>query len=99
MESYHPVSHFLITYPAGNYYVTTVHPYPHIPSRHEEGITVVAILAAELAVDTDTLAHRDPAGERNVPVAPFRVLTERLLCLCKQDADPFLCHHLCCGIL
>jgi hypothetical protein len=99
MRFYHLISHLPVAYPAGHDNVTPVHPHPHIPSRHKERITVMAVLAAELAIDTDPLAHGNPAGERNVTVAPFGVFAECFLCLREQDADPFLCHHLCCGVL
>jgi hypothetical protein len=52
----------------------------------------MTILAAEFPVHPDPLAHSDPAGEGNVPVAPFRVPVKRFPCLSEQYCDPFLCN-------
>jgi hypothetical protein len=48
---------------------------------------MVAETAAEFPVDPDALAHRDPACEINVPVAPFRICAERNFRLLKQDLN------------
>ena len=77
MRSHYPVSHLLVAYPAGYHDIAAVHPYPHVLSRHEERITVVAVLTAEFAVYPDPLAHGNPAGECHVPVAPFGMSMER----------------------
>jgi len=73
MRSHYPVSHLLVAYPAGHYHVAAVHPHPHVLSRHEEGIAVVAVLAAEFTAYPYPLAHSNPSGKFHVPVAPFRV--------------------------
>jgi hypothetical protein len=99
MRSYHPVSHLLIAYPAGYHYIPTVHPHPHILSRYKERVTVMAELSTEFAVNMYPLAHGNPAGKRHIAVTPLRVLMKGILCLGKQHTDPFLCHHLCRGIL
>jgi hypothetical protein len=99
MWSHYPVSCFLIAYSAGHHDIAAVHPDPHVLSRHEECITVVAVLAAEFMVYPDPLAHGNPAGERNVAVASFGVPVKCQPCLPEQYTDPFLCHHLCCRIL
>jgi hypothetical protein len=99
MWSHEPVSRLLIAYPAGDHDIAAVHPDPHILSRHEERITVVAILAAKFMVYPDPLTHGDAAGERYVAVAPFGVLVKCQPRLTEQYPDPFLCHQLCCRIL
>jgi hypothetical protein len=92
MRSHHPVSHLFVAHPAGHHHIAAVNPHPHILSRHEERITVMAILAAEFAVYPDPLAHGDPSGELHVPVAPFGMPVECLACLPEQYFDPFLCN-------
>jgi len=72
MSSLYPVSCFSVAFMAGDDNVAPVHPYPHIPARNKVRITVVAELAAELAVNPAPLAHRDPACQFHVPVGKFR---------------------------
>jgi hypothetical protein len=81
----------------GNYDSAPVHPHPHVLSRNQERVTVVAEPVAEFPVDTDPLAHRDPACQIDITVAPFRVCTERTPCLFEQDRNTFpgnlFCHR------
>jgi hypothetical protein len=76
-----------------------VDPYPHILSRYEERIAVVAEPAAEGAEDPDPLPHRDPAGQLHVPVAHFRVLAEYAFCLFEQHRYSFSRNLFCSRIL
>ena len=92
---FHPAeSGLFITNPTGNHNHAPVHPHPHISSWNKIRVAMVAEPSAELPVYPDTLAHRNPACEINVPVAPFRIFTERNFRLLKQDfntlpRDPF----------
>jgi len=81
MRSHHPVSCFFIAYSTGYHHIAPVNPNPHIPSRYEERITVVAVLAAQITVYPHPLAHRDQPGKNHVTVAQFRVVTECKSCL------------------
>jgi hypothetical protein len=92
--SHHPEPHLFIAFTAGHHHHPTVHPYPHIPPGHKVCVTMVAELAAVFPVDPDPLAHGDPPGKRNIPVAPFRVFRKCLPRTQEQDADPFPCHCL-----
>jgi len=83
MNSLYPVSCSFLAFTAGDNDVSAVHPYPHIPARNKIGITVVAELPAELAVNPAPLAHRDPACEFHVPVGEFRTFCIHSLCLPK----------------
>lgn len=53
----------------GDYDIATVHPHPHIASRYEVGIAVMAVLAAQFPRDPDPLAHGNPARELYITVA------------------------------
>ena len=81
---------------AGYNHIATVYPYPHIPSRHEKCITVMAVLATELPIDPDSLAHSNLSCNIDVTIATFRMCTKFMPCLFEQDlnalpGDPFGC--------
>jgi hypothetical protein len=81
------VSGLFITAMAGNNHIAPVNPYPHIPSRYEKRITVMTVLATEIPVNSDPLAHRNPSCDIDITVAPFWMCTKFLLCLFKQDLN------------
>jgi hypothetical protein len=89
MGSHHTDTCFFITGMTGYHNSTTVHPHPHILSRNQERIAVVAELAAEFAVNPDPLSHRDFPCQIDIAVTPLRVGTERFLRLPEQDLDTF----------
>ena len=81
---------------AGYNHIATVYPHPHIPSRHEKCITVTAVLATELPIDPDSLAHSNLSCNIDVTIATFRMCTKFMPCLFEQDlnalpGDPFGC--------
>ena len=98
MRSHHTVSHLPVAGAAGDHDIAPVHPHPHVPSRHEEGIAVVAELAAELAVDPDPLAHGNLPGDLHVAVAEFGIFGKHQPCLFEQHRDAFLRYLLGSGI-
>jgi hypothetical protein len=55
----------------GYYDSAAVHPHPHILSRYQERIAVMAELTAELPVNPDPLAHCNPAGDIDITVTSF----------------------------
>ena len=48
---------------------------------------MVAVLATELPVDPDPLAHRNPACNTNITVTPFRMCGKCQQRLSKQDLN------------
>jgi hypothetical protein len=98
MRSHHTVSRFFITGITGDHDIPPVHPHPHILPRHQERVTVVAVLAAKFLVDPYPLAHGDPAGEIDVPVAHFRMPVKDEPRLFKQHDYTFPRNIFCCGI-
>jgi hypothetical protein len=79
MRSHYPESHLFVTNFTGNHHIAAVNPYPHVLSRHQERIAVMAKLATELTVNVYPLAHGNPAGKRHIAVTPLRVLMEGFL--------------------
>ena len=71
----------------GNHNHAPVDSHPHVSSRDEVRVTMVAKPAAEFLINPDTLAHRDSACKINIPVAPFRICAECILRLLKQDLN------------
>ena len=59
----------LIAGATGDNDIATVHPYTHIASRNEVGITMMAVLAAQFPRDPDPLAHGNFARELHITVA------------------------------
>ena len=82
----------------GYYNSAAVHPHPHILSRYQERIAVMAELAAELPVNPDPLSHCDFACQIDIAVTPFRVGTEGILRLLEQDLDTFPGNLFCDGV-
>jgi hypothetical protein len=82
----------------GDHNSAPVHPDPHVFSRNEKRIAVVAEPSAELKVHPYPLAHCNPAGEFNIAVTPFGVVQKRPLCLLKQDLDTFPGNLFCDGV-
>jgi len=95
MSSLYPVSCSSVAFMAGDNNIAPVHPYPHIPARNKVRITVVAELAAELAVNPAPLAHRDPACQFHVSVGKFRTFCVHASCLPEQYRDALLCDQFC----
>ena len=98
MGSHHTDSCFFITGMTGYHNSTPVHPHPHILSRYQERIAVVAELAAEFTVNPDPLSHRDFPCQTDIAVTPFRVGSERFLRLPEQDLDTFPGNLFCDGV-
>jgi hypothetical protein len=59
---------------------------------------MVAEPAAELEVHPDPLAHCNPAGEFDITVTPFGMVSKRPLCLRKQDLNSFPGNLFCDGV-
>ncbi len=81
------VSGLFITAMAGNNHIAPVNPYPHIPSRYEKRITVMTVLATEIPINSDPLAHRNPSCNIDIMVASFGICTKFLVRLFKQNLD------------
>ena len=98
MRSHHTVSCFFIAVGAGDHDIAPVHPHPHVSSRDEKCVAVMAVLAPELPVDPDPLAHSDPACKFHVAVAPFGMRGKRPACLFKQYLNTLPTNLFCRGI-
>jgi len=98
MYSHQTDSCFFITGMTGYYDSAAVHPHPHILSRYQERIAVMAELAAELPVNPDPLSHCDFPCQIDIAVTPFRMGTERFLRLPEQDLDTFPGNLFCDGV-
>jgi hypothetical protein len=55
----------------------------------------MAVLAAELAIDSDPLAHRDLSCNSDITIAPLRVRYGFLSCLFEQDMNALSRDLLC----
>ena len=84
----------LITGATGDNDIATVHPHPHIISRNEVGITMMAILAAQFPRDPDPLAHGNFARDGYITIAQTRKLCKSEPCLFKQDFNTLPCNLL-----
>lgn len=58
---------------AGHDHLSSLYSHPHIYTRHEERITVLAKTPPVLPLNTYPLAHCNFPCEFNTPVAPCRV--------------------------
>ncbi len=84
-----------VTGAAGDHDIAAVHPDPHVFARYKVRIAVVAEPPAELVIDPDPLAHRDPPREGDVPVRKERIFCIYPLCLREKDRDALARDHLC----
>jgi hypothetical protein len=98
MRSHHTVSCFFIAGITGDHDITPVHPHSHIHTRYQERVAVVAVLAAKFLVNPYPLAHGDPAGEIDIPVAHFRIPVKYDTRLFKQHHYTFPRNLFCRGI-
>jgi hypothetical protein len=78
----------------GDHDVAAVHPDPHITSRYEVGIAMMAVLAAQFLRDPDPLAHGNPAREDYITITQIRKLCKCEPCLFKQDFNTLPCNLL-----
>jgi hypothetical protein len=69
----------------GDHNVAAVHPHPHITSRYEVGIAMMAVLAPQFLRDPDPLAHGYPARELHITVTQIREIRKCKPRLLKQD--------------
>jgi hypothetical protein len=68
-----------------------VNPHPHIRTRHEVPVAVVAEAVTVFPINPDTLAHGNLPGKGNVTVAEFRMLMIYLFCFRKEHGYPLPC--------
>jgi hypothetical protein len=95
MRPHQTVTGLFIAGMAGNNYISTVYPNPHIPSRYEKRIAVMAILPSELLIDPDPLTHCNPACDFYITIATFRIWVKFHSCLFKQDLNTLPCNLSC----
>jgi len=75
-----------------------VHPYPHVLSRNEKCIAVMAELATELLIDPEPLAHGNLPCNCNIAITPFGMVAKRKVRLLKKNFNTFPCNLFCHGI-
>jgi len=87
---------------AGDHDIAAMHPHPHIASRHEVGVAVMAVFPAQFLRNPDPLAHGNPARELHITVTEIRKFGKSEPCLFEQDFNTLPCNllgHGCFGSL
>ena len=77
--------------PAGNDYLATMNPHPHVLPNNQVCVAMTAEPAPEFAFDPHPLPHCDSSGKDNTAVAGRRIIIEEFLRPGKEDGNPLPC--------